>query len=255
MSEALTGGPVSELLTTRQVQELLQVDRTTVYRLVASGQLPAIRVGNQWRFVRAELESRVGVKDAPGASQVPSTEFRKAKADPAWRSVSLTGIQSLQDTMAELLGVMLVVTDMEGRAITQPSNVCGYYRALSQGGGMERLCEITWPKLAAAPSLKPEFVTSDLGPLCTRGLVRMANHLEGMLVAGCIAPDTWPPRDEVVRYAAGKAGASPAHTLRHLEEVHHLSEAERDRVLHVIQRTADIISQIIAEHLALLDRP
>jgi predicted DNA-binding transcriptional regulator AlpA len=31
---------MAELLTTRQVQELLHVDRTTIYRLVASDQLP-----------------------------------------------------------------------------------------------------------------------------------------------------------------------------------------------------------------------
>jgi excisionase family DNA binding protein len=47
---------MSDLLTTNQVQDLLHVDRTTIYRLVESGRLPAIRVGKQWRFSRPEIE-------------------------------------------------------------------------------------------------------------------------------------------------------------------------------------------------------
>jgi excisionase family DNA binding protein len=38
------------LLTASQVARYLNVDRFTVYRLVAQGKLPAFKVGNQWRF-------------------------------------------------------------------------------------------------------------------------------------------------------------------------------------------------------------
>ncbi len=43
---------MTELLTTRQVQALLHVDRTTIYRMVESGELPRWCVGKQWRFAR-----------------------------------------------------------------------------------------------------------------------------------------------------------------------------------------------------------
>jgi len=38
---------MSELLTTHQVQDLLKVDRSTIYRMVEAGRLPAVRVGKQ----------------------------------------------------------------------------------------------------------------------------------------------------------------------------------------------------------------
>lgn len=44
------------LLTTEQVAHYLNVDKFTVYRLVAQKKLPAYRVGNQWRFKRQILE-------------------------------------------------------------------------------------------------------------------------------------------------------------------------------------------------------
>ncbi len=45
------------LLTLEQVAEYLNVDRYTVYRLLARRQLPAFKVGNQWRFKRKMIEA------------------------------------------------------------------------------------------------------------------------------------------------------------------------------------------------------
>ena len=39
-----------QLLTLEQVAEYLNVDKFTVYRLLADKELPAFKVGNQWRF-------------------------------------------------------------------------------------------------------------------------------------------------------------------------------------------------------------
>ncbi len=45
------------LLTLEQVAEYLNVDRYTVYRLLARKQLPAFKVGNQWRFKKRMIET------------------------------------------------------------------------------------------------------------------------------------------------------------------------------------------------------
>lgn len=47
---------VATLLTPKTVQLLLNVDRSTVYRMAQDGRLPAIKIGRQWRFPRAEIE-------------------------------------------------------------------------------------------------------------------------------------------------------------------------------------------------------
>ncbi len=46
-----------KLLTLEQVAQYLNVDRFTVYRLFAQKQLPAFKVGNQWRFKRKMIEA------------------------------------------------------------------------------------------------------------------------------------------------------------------------------------------------------
>lgn len=45
-----------QLWTIAQVAEYLNVDKFTIYRLIASGKLPAFKVGNQWRFKKRLIE-------------------------------------------------------------------------------------------------------------------------------------------------------------------------------------------------------
>jgi excisionase family DNA binding protein len=42
----------------------LKVTPRTVYRLIRAGELPAVRVGRQWRFRRADLESWLTAREA-----------------------------------------------------------------------------------------------------------------------------------------------------------------------------------------------
>ncbi len=44
-------------LTTSEVLEYLHVNLRTVYRLLKAGKLPAVRVGRQWRFRKADVDA------------------------------------------------------------------------------------------------------------------------------------------------------------------------------------------------------
>ncbi len=48
---------MNDLLTTSELQELLCVDRKTIYRMLKDGRLPATRVGGQWRFSREVIQA------------------------------------------------------------------------------------------------------------------------------------------------------------------------------------------------------
>ena len=69
------GKPMSdqpdEILTIDEVAAYLKAGKRTVYRLAASGQIPAFKLGVTWRFRRGELDqwiaSRIG-KAADGQS-------------------------------------------------------------------------------------------------------------------------------------------------------------------------------------------
>jgi len=47
----------SAFLTTEEVLSCLKVNPRTIYRLIKSGELPAVRIGRQWRFRRSDLDS------------------------------------------------------------------------------------------------------------------------------------------------------------------------------------------------------
>ena len=49
--------PDSEILTIRQLADYLMVSEKTVYRMLDRNQLPAVRVGAQWRFRKADIDS------------------------------------------------------------------------------------------------------------------------------------------------------------------------------------------------------
>jgi len=48
--------PHNAFLTTEEVLQYLQLNLKTVYRLIRSGQLPAVRVGRQWRFRKDDID-------------------------------------------------------------------------------------------------------------------------------------------------------------------------------------------------------
>jgi len=45
------------LMTTEEVIAYLRVNTRTVYRLIQAGDLPAVRVGRQWRVRRGDLDA------------------------------------------------------------------------------------------------------------------------------------------------------------------------------------------------------
>ena len=53
-------------LSVEQVAKRFGVNQTTVYRLAQRGQLPAFKVGNQWRFSEARLEEWVADRERIG---------------------------------------------------------------------------------------------------------------------------------------------------------------------------------------------
>lgn len=54
----------TELLSFQKVQKILGVSRHTLRRLVAKGELPAAKIGRQWRFDPRDVESFLAKKKA-----------------------------------------------------------------------------------------------------------------------------------------------------------------------------------------------
>lgn len=85
------------LLTTVQAGRVLSVGRTTIYRLLKTGELHAVHVGNSCRISWAELERYVGRLDAanqvagPPAS-APGRRWRRVVDADGQRTVVAVGV-------------------------------------------------------------------------------------------------------------------------------------------------------------------
>lgn len=57
------------VLTIKEVATFLKVNDRTVYRLAGARKLPEFKVGDTWRFLRADIEHWIKSQTAVGASQ------------------------------------------------------------------------------------------------------------------------------------------------------------------------------------------
>lgn len=48
-----------DILTTEEVMELLNIGRNAMYKLLASGDLKAFRVGRNWKIPRKEVDAYI----------------------------------------------------------------------------------------------------------------------------------------------------------------------------------------------------
>jgi excisionase family DNA binding protein len=270
---------MADLLTTGQLQDMLSVDRTTIYRMIASGRIAAIRIGKQWRFEKSQVLAMLGSRDtdarsaqvtlaphsrwqpmiAPGSEHLgdePNSLGRSGPAEasstrPLQELLPLDSVQRMQDLFAELLGVMVVLTTMEGEPITRLSNPCGYFAAVAHLPGVIARCTATWRRIGSGPILEPRLELSELGLLCARGLIRHGHQLKGLVVAGGIAPEDWPPSSQQLEQIAAEVGVAPERLARHTADVYTLDAAGRARLLRSVQAIADIFTQVAQDRTRL----
>lgn len=58
-----------QFFTVAEVAELTRVSRMTVYRMVHSGDLPAVRVGNSYRVPKSAVDELLGAFEEPDDQQ------------------------------------------------------------------------------------------------------------------------------------------------------------------------------------------
>lgn len=68
-----------EILTIRQVADLLKINEKTAYKLAAQDKLPGFRVGGSWRFKRSTIEAWIDAQSAPKIR--PTTNGHPSKGD------------------------------------------------------------------------------------------------------------------------------------------------------------------------------
>lgn len=212
-----------QLLTVRQVQELLHIDRSTIYRMAADGRLPAIRVGRQLRFPADDIRDFVSPVDPAGAadSAADDTEHRSVPPlDPVAATAAI-------EVAARLLDVMMVVTDMSGQPVTPIVNPCPGFPLGADHEGALAACLTDWEELASDTDLAPKFRLGPLGFECARAFVRDGSELIGMVLIGGVAPTD---------------GAHPSASTASGPNLTHLNDVQRRHALDTLPVVARAIA-------------
>lgn len=240
------------MLTAKDVQTILEVDRSTVYRMADTGRLPAIKVGRQWRFPADQVEQWLVAQNAAVVldTAVAPSRHGETLAD----QIPLDCIQIIQDTYAKALGIMIIITDMKGQPATQLSNPCGLFEALQDTPQLWEKCTAHWQEMAEGLSLKPKFMEGYLGLLCARAYIRTGAELKGMVFVGGIAPEKWPPPAPALHHLAADLSVDFDLLNENTAAVYFLNNDQQDHVLSLVQPIADVVSHVLHERYSLLQK-
>lgn len=170
---------MENLLSTKQLQELLNIDRTTVYRMLKDGRLNGIKVGNQWRFPREEVDAILAGEHF--AAQESANPLKPTiSIDP----LPLNCIQKMQDVFAEVLEIGAITTAPDGKPLTKISNSCQFCQLILATESGNQACVASWKRLAEKNAPQTDFDVCHAGLLYARKRVNINNQFKAMFVVG-----------------------------------------------------------------------
>lgn len=165
---------MDELLTTKQLLELLKIDRTTVYRMLNDGRLTGVKIGGQWRFPRTAVEGLVSgalPAGSPAASSAPHV-------------LPIHCLQAIQDVFAEVAGVGAVTIAQDGQPLTKVSNGCQFCGLMLTNPAGRAGCVASWRNLVEGRDRQPEFASCHAGLQCASARIRLGGAPVAVVVAG-----------------------------------------------------------------------
>jgi excisionase family DNA binding protein len=235
---------MDDLLTAREVQELLRIDRTTVYRMLRDGRLAGVKVGQQWRFPQREVERLLGGVPRPVPSPLPHPP-------PHPEGLPLHCVQAIQDVFADLAGIGALTTTPDGEPLTATSNGCRFCALLQSRPAARAACRAEWAGLAARSKAEPHAAICHAGLGYLYGRIDVAGHPAAMLVGGQFrhpAGRVNPPA------LAARYGLPAADLAAALEDVPPLDDAAMARIGAGLRKVAATFATLAQERAAMLDR-
>ncbi len=238
--------PMDELLTSREVQDLLKVDRTTIYRMLKDGRLTGVKVGDQWRFSREEIQLLLST----GTPQPERATTKAAEILP------VHCIQPIQNVFAQIAEVGSVTTDPDGVPITELSNACRFCTLIMSTDAGRRACSESWRELAQQTERRPQFTYCHAGLQYARARIEVDGELAAMSIAGqfhATAPDP-EKQSRQVRVLAEAYGIDPEELEQAADEVKVLDERKRTQLGGWLVTVAQTFEQIANERSELMTR-
>jgi excisionase family DNA binding protein len=244
---------LEELLTVRQLLELLQVDRITVYRMLDRGLIPGFKVGGQWRFSRNEIQAWLKRQQEPVPPDVVPAEG-ESPAEPSG-DLPLHCFQAIQEIAADAAQVAAVIVGTDGRPLTEPRGFGACSQLVFSGTlGRERYFA-QWRDMVQDPDPAPKLRLGPDGLWCVGAPVVVSGERVAAVVLGLFAltDDPVPGGDTVARMARDY-GIDEEALLEARSRERCIGHTEAQRIQQLATRLAATLSQIVQERLELVNR-
>jgi excisionase family DNA binding protein len=241
---------LSDLLTVRQPQDLLQLDRTTIYRMLKDGRLQGIKVGGRWRFDRSAIETWLRASDQSFSPP------EQAGAGSSGAVLPLHCIQIIQDVFAEIIGVGAVTTGMDGEPLTEISNPQPFCREVLANASGRQACVRSWHELAVRSGGSQAFHRCHAGLQYRCANIRVHERDTNLIIAGQYYSQL--PEGEEQARRLGQLerdlGFNPGRLQALAATIPVLEPSVHEKIGFWLERVANSFCQIGQERLDLISR-
>jgi ligand-binding sensor protein len=216
--------------------------------MINDGRLIGVKVGQQWRFARSEIQAILEGGLPPDKESQPGVTPE---------ILPTHCVQVIQDVFAEVAEVGAITTHLNGEPITQPSNCnpfCQLIRATHSGN---LACKASWQKLAATPEINAdEFFTCHAGLQYSRAGIRVSDYISSILVAGQYYTQAPNPDEETQRIheLAIRHGIAPDALLEASAALPVLDPRLQQKIGRWLRRVAQTFGDIGRERAELMGR-
>jgi len=144
---------MEDFLTARQVQDILKVDRITVYRMLQDGRLKGVKIGQQWRFARSEFERML-------EGEVPNEAATAQNTDGGFPTHC---VQTIQDLYSDVSQIAAVMVDQHGDPLTHVSHACSFCQVMLSSPSGREACQTSWQTFARNSAGGAKYFTCHAG--------------------------------------------------------------------------------------------
>lgn len=254
---------MSEVLTVKEVQDLLKIDRITIYRMLKDGRLTGVKIGHQWRFSRHEIDSLLsGSPTQQGEAALSGSspgELRPATPHP----LPIHCVQMIQNVFSEIAQMAAVTTGADGQPLTGLSGSCAFCNLILSSEKGREGCVASWGRLSEQRerqvlglSANSGFATCHAGLQYAGARIELKQELAAMLISGQFYESSPDAEEEAVRIRrlAEKYGIDEQALAEAARELPVLDARKRAKLGGWLESVAHTFEDIGRERAALMSR-
>ena len=237
---------MDNLLTTRQVQDKLKVDRITIYRMLQDGRLRGVKIGQQWRFPEKEIERLL----SGGAVAEP-----EAAVTVGVQAFPTHCVQTIQNLLVEIGQLGAVVVDTEGNPLTEVSTTCAFCKLLLANPTARLACQESWRDAALAGEQSGP-ATCHAGLNYLRAPIYEGDVIVGYILVGQVhlQPCDADSSRQAVEKIIAKYGLDAGPVNAAAEQITCVAEAQKPFIQEWPGKASKAVEAILSERSGFIDR-